>query len=181
MDDIFDCHPLQIEVVNSGRPLEFDKGLIYHCGRDLDRALINKRIDGESYFTRFPQEWAIGYFIDGSKWPAIYVMETSAFNRLEREGKARLFVQRKNKKGIVYVEPYPKVKSFWLDDVKEIWVTVPDFKRYRAIAFEDDDNWNEHDQKLLPARHLIKQLIESGKLKAIPRLSRIITLKKDLI
>lgn len=91
-ETFFDNHFLQVSVVNrcleSETLLEFDEGLIYHGRRDLDEAILKNQVKGESFFTRIAHEWAIGFFNEASKSPAIFVMDTKVFNRLVEEGKA---------------------------------------------------------------------------------------------
>lgn len=175
----FDMYPQQVEIATSGRPLQLENGcLIYHGGPNLDQVLLNNQVDGEMLCTRFVHRWGTGVFNASFKSPAIYVIETDVFNRLVSEGKAELLVKLELN---LFADPYPKIKDgLSLDDIKEIWVTQGDYERYkRIISAQDSSTLAAHEQSLLPAKKLIKQLIENGKLKAIPGLVRSNIQKED--
>ena len=75
----------QRQLIESGKPLEFGPGLLYH-GRDgLDEALMSGTIAGKIPLARAGDIWATGCFDNRSTSPAIFVFTTEFFNRLARD------------------------------------------------------------------------------------------------
>ena len=177
MEVPFDLNKLQMKIVASGKPLELDKGLIYHGTANLDEALLHGSLKGECLFTRVAHEWAIGPFAFAKEskkkkdTPAILMVHTDDFNRLVTDGKAKFTAQLQGREK--WIEPYPKIDDLSLDIVRETWVSEEDYARYQRIAnAKPDSGLSEMDKALLPARAKLRVMLENGKLIKIPGLRK---------
>lgn len=154
-----DERPGQKELLKSGKPLEFDDGLLYH-GRDgLDKVLLQEEVRGYSPLTRAPQKWAIHRFVRESKSPAVFVVKTSVFNSMLSRGLAHMSVDEEG-------NPYPEfLGPVKLEDIEEVWIDEVTDKRYEEMA----QNPASPDDIIMADR--FGTLLASGKVKVVPDLN----------
>ncbi len=166
LEDNLDRLPEQIDLVKSGRPLEFTEGYLYHGRANLDDILLSGWIPGTSYFTRAPHVWAIGSFRREYSAPAIFMLQSGQFNRLRNNGEAALEAEIDKNSGIM--DPYPKIKNgFALEIVKEIWIDEDTFERYKRLLQADGKNLSPRNAALKKSILLLR---ETDRLKTIPGL-----------
>lgn len=159
LEDSLDRLPEQQALVRSDRPLEFTEGFLYH-GRDgLDDALLKGSVQGTSYFTRAPHVWAIGPFHEGSRSPAIFIIQALDFNLWRDSGKAALEAEIDKTAGIM--DPYPKVLSeIPLSSVAEIWTDEDTGERYGRLLETPGSELSSEELRLKEA---LRRWSEKGK------------------
>ncbi|MDP2941672.1 MAG: GNAT family N-acetyltransferase [Candidatus Omnitrophota bacterium] len=160
-------------VTQSGKPMEFTSGWLYH-GRDgLDDAIRDGIVKGilneesnsvlgdnrkGSFFTRNPYQWAPGFRGTNPLSPAIFVIEAKDFNKLAQRHQAHLGIMDTD-------DPYPRINDdFDLMLVKEIWISAETHQRYQRIINLPDKQLTRAERFLKPK--LIK-LYAEGTLKVL--------------
>ncbi len=156
----------QVELLKTGRPIEFGKGLLYHERDGLDDVILAGFTFGNMPLTRVGHQWATSYFNKSAKSPAIFVINTEVFNQRLRKGEASLKTAGWRFYG--RVDPYPTIHTpVSLDEISEIWVSEDTFERYKKII----ENPKDDIEKALKPN--LERLINIGKLKAIPGLKHL--------
>jgi hypothetical protein len=167
-ESIVDHQPEQMALVQSGGPLEFTIGSIYHLGMSLESFIEQGSVpsDGEGvFFTRVPHKFLHFSFTRRADTPFIARVSSETFNRLASEGKACLEIWGGDRaRGVI--DPYPRTfEPLLLDDIEEIWVGHNVWARYQHILNGPSGLQERCDR--------LKTLSESGKVRLVGELSPI--------